>query len=162
MSPTVGSLLSDDNVINALKCIQKDPKDFFHEHDEDDSVMYDTEVICSMKQEEIVECTPSPQGVSQRKCIVSRKQMQQVFSSPISKKGKTSVLHMETSDNGLGIVKALDFNSPLPKPVTTPNRPAPDKDSEMNFEHLRQIAPVKDDIKNANAFLKYQKAPKHA
>ena len=70
---------------------------------------------------------------------------------------------MESTD--ANIVKALDFNSPSPKPKTVSIGKKPGtkvKDTEKSYEHLRQIAAVKHDIvKHANAFLKFKKAPKH-
>ena len=173
LSPTVQSLLSDENVIHVLQKIKSNLESFVPSPTsgtsrttvDETSVTFDQDVVCSIKHEEIVERTPSPQGMGHRKRIVSHAEMQEVFTSPTNKKRKTvyCIDTMESTD--ANIVKALDFNSPSPKPKTVSIGKKPStkvKDTEKSYEHLRQIAAVKHDIiKHANAFLKFKKAPKH-
>ena len=128
------------------------------------SVTFDQEVACSIKCEKIMERTPSPQGMGQRKRIVSHAEMQ-VFTLPTNKKRKTvyRIAPMESTD--ANIVKVLDFNPPSPKPkmVSIGKKSSTKvKDTEKSYKHLRQIAAIKCDIiKHANTFLKFKKAPKH-
>ena len=112
---------------------------------DDTSVTFDQEVVCSIKCEEIVERTPSPQGMGHRKRIVSHTEMQ-VFTLPTNKKRKT-VYHIDTMEStDANNVKALDFNSPSPKPKTVSigkKDSTKVKDTEKSYKHLRQIAAVK-------------------
>ena len=91
--PTVQSLLSDENVIHVLQKIKSNPESFVPSPTsgtsrttvDDTSVTFDQEVVHSIKCEEIVERTPSPQGMGHRKRIVSHTEMQEVFTSPTNK-----------------------------------------------------------------------------
>ena len=82
-SPTVRSLLSDKNVIHVLQKIKSNPERFVPSPTsgtsrtmvDDTSVTFDQEVVHSIKHEEIVERTPSPQGMGHRKRIVSHTEM---------------------------------------------------------------------------------------